>query len=136
MHVEYKLNLENICTFKPKLALHDIPKRKSKLFNCLFMFVNKQPGLFRCSIKGKERLQSCGQCIFYWLSPSSAEFWSKLGASFLSTRSIQSPSFFLLYKFNATHPAVGGLSSAQALMRRAERPRGAGWRGRGTALHL
>ena len=41
------------------------------------------------------------------------------------------PSPFLLYKFNANHPALGCLSSAQALMRRAERPWGAGWRGRG-----
>jgi hypothetical protein len=42
-----------------------------------------------------------------------------------------SPQVFLLFKFNATHPALGRLFSAQALMQGTERPRGAGWRGRG-----
>jgi hypothetical protein len=94
MHVEYKGILKIFVHLNLNLPDTIHQNEETKLSNCLF--VNKQRGLFQFSVKEKERIQSCGQCIFYSFSPSSAEFWPKLGASFLSTRSIQFPFFYCI----------------------------------------
>jgi len=110
---------------------------RNETVNCSAVYLCSSINSLYCSgsaSKRKNGYSAVGNAFFSVSPLLPPSFWPKLGASFLSTRSIQPPPhspLFLLYKFNANHPALGGLSSAQALMRRAERPRGVGWRGRG-----